>query len=91
MKNYAMSMTSMTLMSMTRPLAVADCAVEGGHWVLLAPTAAPAKGTGLSAYRIGRDRFGNAPTPTAASALLPNIDVVTGVVNAGIRTWSPPV
>lgn len=83
MKNYATSMTSMT-----RPLAVADCAVEGGRWVLLAPTAALAKGTGLSAFRIGRDRFGNAPQ---ATALLPNIDVVTGVVNAGIRTWSPPV
>ena len=87
MKNYAASTKPMS-MSMTRPHAVADCAIEGGHWVLLAPTAAPANGTGLSAFRIGRDRFGSAPQ---ATALLPYIDVVTGVVNAGIRTWSPPV
>ena len=68
-------------MSMTRPHAVADC-----RWVILAPTAAQAKGTGLSTFQ--SDRFGGAPK---ATALLPTSDVMTGVVNAGIRTWSPPV
>ena len=72
---------------MTRPHAVADC-----RWVILAPTAAPAKGTGLSAFRSVRDRFGAAPK---ATALLPISDVVTDVMAtgnaAGIRTWSPPV
>ena len=85
MLNKPMSMTSVF---MTRPHAVADCTTASGPWALLVPTAARAKGTGLSAFRIARDRFGSAPQ---ATALLPINDGMTGVVNAGIRTWSPPV
>jgi hypothetical protein len=78
-------------MTETRTHAVATCSLQSkaawtvsGRTAIVAVTAAPAKGTGMSAAR----------TRTAAPQLiasLPFSAVVVTDVNAGIRSWSPPV
>ncbi len=80
-------------MTKTRAHAVADCSLQSkavGAWTesglagIVAGTAAPAKGTGMSTAR----------TRTAAPQLVASLPfgaVVVTDVNAGIRSWSPPV
>ena len=81
-------------MPQTRLHAAADCTMQSkavGTWMAsgraanVAVTAAPVEGTGVST---ARTRF------AAASQLiapLPFSAVVVTDVNAGIRSWSPPV
>ena len=78
----------------TRTHAAADCTLQSkavGTWMAsgraanVAVPAVPSKGTGMSTARI---RAAAAPQLIAS---LPFSAVVVTDVNAGIRSWSPPV